>query len=104
MQLSNASERGNMLDSIKSKIIVLTFALLCTLGFVVTSAAVTAFYHDKELIIAANNASITAFEGQMNKEITELEKNASDLAVMGEIYYQKDRQPEVGEFFTKQIL
>ena len=91
-----------MLDSIKSKIIVLTFSLLCTLGFVVTSAAVVAFYHDKELIIASNDASITAFEGQMNKEITELEKNASDLAVMGEIYYQKDRQPEVGEVFTIQ--
>ena len=93
-----------MLTSIKSKIIVLTFALLVILGFVVTGAAITAFYHDKELIITANNAAITAFEGQMNTEIAELEKNAMDLALMGQIYYQKNEQPEVAESFTKQIL
>ena len=93
-----------MLSSIKSKIIVLTLSLLLGLGVVVTGAAITAFYHDKELIIAGNNSVLTAFEGQMNTEIAELEKNALDLAVMGEIYYQKGKQPEVGEFFTKQIL
>ena len=55
-----------MLNSIKSKIVVLTFSLLCALGVVVTAAAVLAFYHDKELVIESTNASITAFEGQMN--------------------------------------
>jgi len=93
-----------MLASIKSKIIVLTLTLLLVLGLVVTGAAITAFYHDKELIIAGNNSAITAFEGQMNTEIAELEKNAMDLAVMGEIYYQRGKQQEVGEFFTQQIL
>lgn len=93
-----------MLNSIKAKIVVLTFSLLCALGFVVTSAAIIAFYHDKELIIASNNASIIAFEGQMNTEIAELEKNALDLALMGEIYYQEGKQLKVGEFFTAQIL
>ena len=77
-----------MLTTIKSKITVLTFALLLVLGIVVTSAAIVAFYHDKELIIAGNNISITDFENQMNTEIATLEKEASDLAVMGEIYYQ----------------
>ena len=93
-----------MLSSIKSKIIGLTLALLLTLGIVVTGAAINAFYHDKELIIAGNNSALTAFEGQMNTEIAELEKNAMDLAVMGEIYYQQGKQLEVGEFSTRQVL
>ena len=93
-----------MLNSIKSKITVLTFSLLFVLGLVVTSAAILAFYQDRESVISANNANITAFEGELNREIAELEKNAMDLAVMGEIFYQKGKQKEVGEFFTKQIL
>lgn len=93
-----------MLSSIKAKIVVLTFSLLCALGFVVTSAAIVAFYHDKELIIDGNNASIAAFERQINTEIAALEKNALDLALMGEVYYHNGKQAEIGEFSTMQIL
>ena len=93
-----------MLNSIKSKIIILTLSLLCALGIVVTTAAVIAFYHDKELVIASNNTSIAAFEAQLNTEITKLEKNAQDLALMAEIYYQNGKRREIGEFSTKQIL
>ena len=90
--------------SIKSKIVSMTFALLFTLGIIVISVAVMAFYRDKELLIASNDASITAFEGQVNTEIAALEKNALDLALMGEIYYQQGKQLHVGEAFTAQIL
>jgi len=90
--------------SIKSKIIYMTFALLFALGVVVISAAVVALYHDKELLIASNDASITAFEGQINKEIAALEKNALDLSLMGEMYYNQGKAQAVGEFFTKHIL
>jgi len=93
-----------MLNSIKSKIIFLTFSLLIILGIIVTTAAIVAFYNDKELIIAGNKASITAFEKQLNTEIIKLEQNAQDLALMGEIYYQKGKQQEVGEFFAKKLL
>jgi len=90
--------------SIKSKIVFMTFALLFALATIVVTVAVLAFYHDKELLIAGNNASVSAFEGQMNTEIAELEKNASDLALMGEIYYKKGKQQSVGEFFAQEIL
>lgn len=93
-----------MLTTIKSKIIVLTFSLLCLLSVLLTATAFYTFHHDKGLIIAGNNASITSFEGKLNKEIAELEKNALDLALMGGIYYQKGKQQEIGEFFTRQIL
>ena len=90
--------------SIKSKIVFITFTLLFSFGMVVVSAAMMAFYHDKELLIAGNNASVTSFVGQMNTEIAELEKNALDLALIGEIYFQKSKQQEVGEFFARELL
>lgn len=93
-----------MLNSINSRIIGLTIALLFTLGIVVTSFATLAFYHDKELIVAGNNASIAAFERQINTDIAELEKNALDLSVMGEVYFQKGKKLDVGEYFTREIL
>lgn len=93
-----------MLNSIKSKIIVLTFSLLCALGVVIIGASIVAFDNDKELIIAGNKASITAFEKQLNTEIIKLEQNAQDLALMGEIYFQKGKQQAVGEFFAQELL
>ena len=90
--------------SIKSKIIFVTFSLLFVLGLVIISVSLFAFYRDRELIIAGNDASITAFEGQINTEIAALEKNVLDLSLMGEIYYQQGKIKQVGEFFTKQIL
>lgn len=93
-----------MLNSIRSKIIVLTFSLLCALGAVVISAAMIAFYNDKELVMAGNKASITAFEKQLNTEIIKLEQNAQDLALMGELYFKKGKQQAVGEFFAEEIL
>ena len=98
------NQRGKMLNSIKSKITVLTFALLVVLGLVVTGAAITAFYHDKGLIIAGNNASIATFENQLNTEIADLEKNALDLALIGEIYYQNGKPQAIGEIFSKRLL
>ena len=95
---------GDMLTTIKSKILVLIFALLCVLTCVLTGVSLYTFYHSKELIIAGNNSSIMRFESQLNKEIAEMEKEAQDLAVMGEIYYQNGKHQETGEFFAKQLL
>ncbi|MBP5615183.1 MAG: HAMP domain-containing protein, partial [Alphaproteobacteria bacterium] len=93
-----------MLSSIKSKVIILTLTLLCAFGFVVTGATLVAFYKDKELIIEGNKASITAFEKQLNTEIIKLEQNAQDLALMGEIYFEKGKQQAIGEFFAQELL
>ena len=93
-----------MFSTIKAKIIVLTFSLLCLLGIILTATALHSFYHDKTLIMLGNNASINAFEGQLNTEIAQLEKNALDLALIGEIYYQNGKKKEVGEFFAKKLL
>ena len=93
-----------MLASIKSKIVVLTLSLLIGFGLLIAGAAIFAFYQDKELIIAGNGHTISSLTGRVNQEITGLEKNALDLALMGEVYYQKGKQQSIGEFFTKEIL
>ena len=93
-----------MFATIRSKILVLIFALLCVLSCVLAGVSLYTFYHSKELIVAGNNASIMGFEAQLNQEIAEMEKEARDLAVMGDIYYQNGKHQEMGEFFAKQLL
>lgn len=92
------------MTSIKSKIVFMSIALLFALGLIIFTTAFLGFYHDRDMRIEYNNASIAAFEGQMNTEIAELEKNALDLALIGEIYFKKSRQQEVGEFYVQELL
>ena len=93
-----------MFTTIKSKVLALIFGLLCVLTCILTGVSLYTFYHSKELIVAGNNSSIMGFEAQLNKEIAEMEKEALDLAVMGEIYYKNGKHQETGEFFAKQLL
>ena len=90
-------EGDNMFATIKSKIIVLIFSLLCGLTCILTGVSLYTFYHSKALIIAGNNASITAFEGEINKEIASLENNAMDLALIGESYYRYGKNREMAD-------
>lgn len=85
-----------MLKSIKSKITVLTFAILCILAIAITGVASLSFYNDKEMTIAAGGLSISSLAENLNKEITKLEKNALDLALMGEIYNKAGKKEEIG--------
>ena len=85
-----------MLKSIKSKITTLTFIILCILAIAITGVASLSFYNDKEMTIAAGGLSISSFTESLNKEITKLEKNALDLALMGEIYNKAGKKEEIG--------
>ena len=93
-----------MFTTIKSKILVLIFSLLCVLTSILTGVSLYTFYHSKELIIAGNNASITAFEGQLNKEIAKLENNALDLALIGESYYRYGKNREMANGLVKKSI
>ena len=93
-----------MLASIKSKIIALTIALLCVLATLVTGAAFYAFYHDSEMMVAAGGLSISSLTGRINKEIIELENNAVDLALMGEIYYKAGKKEDIGQDLVTSIF
>ena len=93
-----------MFATIKSKILVLIFALLCMLTCILTSVSLYTFYHSKELIIAGNNSSILAFEGQLNKEISTLENNAIDLALIGEAYYRYGKNRDMADDLVKSLI
>ena len=93
-----------MFTTIKSKILVLIFTLLCVLTGILTGVSLYTFYHSKELIIAGNNASITAFEGQLNKEILALKNNAMDLALIGEAYYQYGKNRDMADNLVKNLI
>lgn len=85
-----------MLKSIKSKIVVLTFVILFLLAVIITGAASISFYNDKEMTVDASGLSIASLTESVNKEITKLEKNALDLALMGEVYYKAGKQEYIG--------
>jgi len=93
-----------MFATLKSKIIILTFSFLCLLGIVLTGTAFYAFHHDQELIIAGNNAAVTAFEGQLNKEIETLGNNAIDLALIGEAYFEYGKRREMADDLVKKLI
>ena len=93
-----------MFTTIKSKILVLIFALLCVLTFILSGVSLYTFHHSKELIIAGNNSSITAFEGQLNKEILALKNNAMDLALIGEAYYQYGKNRDMADNLVKNLI
>ena len=89
-----------MLRSIKSKIIVLPFAILCLLAFIITGAASLSFYSGKEMTVAARGMAVSSLVESVNKEITKLEKNALDLALIGEVHYKAGKQ----EYIAKELL
>lgn len=89
-----------MLKSIKSKIVVLTFAILCLLALVITGAASISFYSGKEMTVAARGLAVSSLAESLNKEIAKLEKNALDLALMGEVHYKAGKQ----EYIAKELL
>ncbi len=86
-----------MLKSIKSKIIVLTFAFLCLLAIIIIGIASISFYNGKEMTVAARGLAVSSLVENLNKEIIKLEKNALDLALMGEVYYKAGKQDYIAE-------
>ncbi|MDY6407995.1 MAG: SpoIIE family protein phosphatase [Pseudomonadota bacterium] len=93
-----------MVASIRSKIIVLTCSLLGLLALAVTGAAFLAFNHDKEMMISAGGLSISSLAGQINKDISTLEDNARDLALMGEVHYKAGKQDAIGKELVSRIF
>lgn len=93
-----------MLKSIKSKIIVLTISVLVVLSLLMAGLAFFNFNSTKGMIIEGSNSNISTFAEQVNKEITQLEKNALDLALMGEIYIRSGLQLDVADYMVPKVF
>lgn len=93
-----------MFKSIKSKVIILTAILLITLTILLSFTTFAYYKYDKVLIIESCDFSIATFAEQINKQITKMNNNVSDLATMGEIYYQTGKSNKLANFIVKKYL
>jgi len=90
-----------MLNTIKSKILLITTSMLVALILVLGCFAYIYYKNSKELVIWSCSHRIGEFAGDINKEVIKIEANSKDLALFGELYYRFDRKKDVA---TKSII
>ena len=79
-----------MLCTIKSKIIALTVSVLLALFVLMIGISLLNYHNNKDLIIDGNKYNIENFTNQMNAEMSKLEDNVIDLALLAEFYVQSN--------------
>lgn len=89
-----------MFNTIKSKILLLAISVLLVLSLILSGSTYLNFKNDKSLMINGCDFVISTFAEQINKEISKLENNAVDLALMGESYAHNNKN----KFFAEQII
>lgn len=93
-----------MFSTIKSKIILITLSMSLALMFVLTFFSIVVYAYAKEGIFRISNYSITIFAQDVNKDITEIENNALDLALLGSTYYSFNKNAKSMEYAIPQIF
>ena len=86
-----------MFYTIKSKINLISVLMFLTLCFVLSIFSYLYLKSGKFLIIEGTSHSISTFAKNINKEIIEIENNAKDLALHGELFYKIDKNPVIAE-------
>ena len=82
-----------MFNTIKSKILLMTLALLFVLVFVLASVTYLYYRDAKHIKIFSCSYEIGVFAQNINKEVVKIEKNAKDLALIGELNYEAKTNP-----------
>ena len=86
-----------MFKTIKSKILIITLSMSLVLLFILAAIALC-YYHDVKEILINRTDNFTKLQAkELDLEILRTEKNARDLALMGELYYKFDRNPKIAE-------
>ncbi|MBP3820278.1 SpoIIE family protein phosphatase [bacterium] len=93
-----------MKKTLKSEIITITLSMLLIL-FVVFALFAFLYYKDTELLMLNfTSKNIMTYANNINKEVIKIEKNAYDLALMGELYYKFDRNKSIAEKTIVQVF
>ena len=93
-----------MFKTIKSKIILITLSTFSVL-LVIFSMVSYLYYRDtKSIMTDFASKSIASYVQNINKEVIKIEKNARDLAMMGELYYQFEKNQSVAEKTILQLF
>ena len=84
-----------MFNTIKSKILIISISLSLVLLVILTSIMFF-YYQDIRDILINRTIQFTEVQSQkIDFEILRTEKNARDLALMGELYYKFDKNPVI---------
>jgi len=86
-----------MFNTIRSKINLITVLMLLAFGTVLSIFSYLYLKSGKYLIVESTSHSISVFAQNINKEIMEIENNARDLALHGEIFYQTGKEISIVE-------
>ena len=93
-----------MFNTIKSKILLIVFTMLVTLSIVLSVFSYIYLKNSKSLIIQSCSYSIGQIVQNINKEITKIENNSKDLALIGEIYYTSAKNKSSIEHNVKRVF
>lgn len=83
-----------MFNTIKSKMILISTAMLLILSIVLGLFTFLYYKHTKAIILKAGSVTISVFAQEVNKNIIKMENNARDLALIGEIYKNHTQEKE----------
>lgn len=85
------------MNTIKSKITMITVLMLVTLSILLSVFSNIYYQHSKKLLLTGTSFSIADFAQNINKEILRIEDNSKDLALHGELFYQIDKNRKIAE-------
>lgn len=89
-----------MFNTIKAKIIAITVSMLLMLTLILIFFASVIYENGKNLIIKSCDYTINSSVAKINKDVSIIENNAIDLAIMGEIYYNAGKKREIAEYIV----
>lgn len=86
-----------MFNTIKSKIVLIAVFMLITLSFLLAVFTFLYMKTGKILILTGTSHAISVFAKNINKNIIQIEDNAKDLALHGELFYVIDKNKKIAE-------
>ena len=93
-----------MFRTIKSKIILITLSTFSILLIIFSSVSYLYYRDTKSIMINFASKNIASYVQDINKEVIKIEKNAKDLAMMGELYYKFEKNKYVAEKTILQLF
>lgn len=93
-----------MFQTIKSKILILSLSMLIFLCGVVSFFSYLNYQNAKQLTITASDFEISTFARQIERDMSIMDHKAIDLALIGEMYYRKDRSLELTNSIIKEFF
>jgi len=93
-----------MFDTIKSKIVAITVSLLVALTAVFIVFVIYFYDRVEDLLFFQYKYKVERFSTKLDNDISKLENNAKDLALIGKLYYNAGRDKNVAEYAVLNIF